>query len=137
MQTPPITPGRTSRTNSRQSTLRCATWLIAETMVVKVSAVWTPAEAAAGGTPVLISSVLEIWPNAMPSAPSTSCAAKPISAKITSAVGSAKMSGTMAEVPLLERRSLPQRAKARQVAGLGQCDAVAGNRATQHLNWER
>ena len=58
-------------------------------------------------------------------------------AKITSAVGSAKMSGTMAEVPLLERRSLPQRAKARQVAGLGQCDAVAGNRATQHLNWER
>ena len=36
--------------NSRQSTLRWATWLIAETPVVKVSAVWTLAEAQ-GGTP--------------------------------------------------------------------------------------
>ena len=33
-----------------------------ETAVVKVSAVCTPAEAAAGGTPMLISRVLEIWP---------------------------------------------------------------------------
>ena len=52
-----------------------------ETAVVKVSAVWTPADAAAGGTPMLISRVLEIWPKAMPSAPSTSCAAKPIRMK--------------------------------------------------------
>ena len=34
----------------------------ADTAVVKVSAVWTPAEAAAGGTPMLMSKVLEIWP---------------------------------------------------------------------------
>ena len=72
-------PGMTIRKNSRQSTLRWATWLMPETAVVKVSAVWTPAEAAAGGTPMLSSMVLEIWPNAMPSAPSTICAANPIS----------------------------------------------------------
>jgi hypothetical protein len=69
----------TIRKNSRQSTLRWATWLMPDTAVVKVSAVWTPADAAAGGTPMLISKVLEICPNAMPSAPSTICAAKPIS----------------------------------------------------------
>ena len=46
--------------------------------MVNVSAACTPADAAAGGTPRLISRVLEIWPKAMPSAPSTSCAAKPI-----------------------------------------------------------
>ena len=33
-----------------------------DTAVVKVSAVCTPAEAAAGGTPMLSSMVLEIWP---------------------------------------------------------------------------
>ena len=54
-----------------------ATWLIPEAPVVKTSTAWTLAEAAAGGTPRLISRVLEITPNAMPSAPSTSCAAKP------------------------------------------------------------
>ena len=72
-------PGMTIRKNSRQSTLRCATWLIAETAVVNVSArVDAGRGELAGGTPMLISKVLEIWPKAMPSAPSTSCAAKPI-----------------------------------------------------------
>ena len=52
----------TRRVNSFQSTLRWAVWLIPETAVVKVSAVWTPADAAAGGTPMLISRVLEICP---------------------------------------------------------------------------
>ena len=49
--------------------------------MVKVSTVWTPAEAAAGGTPRLSSRVLEITPNAMPSAPSISWAAKPTAMK--------------------------------------------------------
>jgi hypothetical protein len=48
-----------------------------DTQVVKVSTVCTPAEAAAGATPRLISKVLEMTPNAIPSEPSTSCAAKP------------------------------------------------------------
>ena len=56
-----MTPGMTIRRKSVQSTLRCATWLIAETPVVKVSAVCTLAEANFGGTPSAISKVLEIW----------------------------------------------------------------------------
>src|SRR6476469_6744117 len=74
-------PGSASRPSSFQSTLRCAMWLMPETQVVKVSTVWTPADAAAGATPRLIRSVLEITPNAMPSAPSTICAAMPTAMK--------------------------------------------------------
>ena len=74
---PPITPGMTIRRNSRQFTFLCSVWLIPEAPVVKTSTAWTLAEAAAGGTPRLISKVLEITPNAMPSAPSTSWAANP------------------------------------------------------------
>jgi hypothetical protein len=40
--------------------------------VVKLSTVCTPADAAAGAMPRLKSSVLEMTPNAIPSAPSTS-----------------------------------------------------------------
>ena len=47
------------RKKSRQSTFRCATWLIPDTAVVNVSAVCTPADAVAGGTPMLIRMVLE------------------------------------------------------------------------------
>ena len=49
--------------------------------MVKLSTVWTVAEATAGLMPRLSSSVFEMTPNAMPSAPSTSCAAKPIRMK--------------------------------------------------------
>src|SRR5690606_21639543 len=49
-----------------------------ETPVVKLSTMCTPAEAVAGGTPsTLTSRVLEMTPKAIPSAPSTSWAAKP------------------------------------------------------------
>ena len=41
----------TSRRNSRQSTLRCKTWLTPDAAVVKVSTACTLAEASAGGTP--------------------------------------------------------------------------------------
>ncbi len=50
----PTMPGKVRRARSFQSTLRCAMWLMPETHVVKVSTVWTPAEAAAGATPRLI-----------------------------------------------------------------------------------
>ena len=63
--------------------------------MVNVSAVCTPADAAAGGTPMLISKVLEICPNAMPSAPSTICAAKPIATKGRRTLGSARNAGKM------------------------------------------
>jgi hypothetical protein len=69
---------------SRQLTLRCTAWLMPETAVVKVSTAWTPAEADAGGTPSESSKVFEMTPNAMPSAPSTICAAKPTAAKASS-----------------------------------------------------
>jgi hypothetical protein len=48
---------------------------------VKLSTACTPADAATGGTPRLINKVLEITPKAIPSAPSISCATKPIAAK--------------------------------------------------------
>src|SRR3954447_24627434 len=74
-------PGRVNRASSFQSTLRWAIWLIPETQVVKVSTVWTPADAAAGATPRLISSVVQMPPNAIPNAPSTPCAAMPTATK--------------------------------------------------------
>jgi len=60
------------RANSFQSTLRAIVWLTPETAVVAISTVCTPAEAAAGGTPSATRAVVEMTPNAMPSAPSTS-----------------------------------------------------------------
>ena len=49
-----------------------------ETAVVKHSTRWTRCDATAGGRPITATSkVFEITPKAMPSAPSTSCAAKP------------------------------------------------------------
>ena len=61
-ENPADTPGIAMRKNRRQSTFPCAIWLMLETAVVQVSEACTPAEAEAGGTPRLISSVLEIWP---------------------------------------------------------------------------
>ena len=50
---------------------------------------WMRADAVAGGTPITATSkVLQITPNAMPSAPSTSCAANPIRMKGNSAARS-------------------------------------------------
>ena len=49
-----------------------------EVAVVKHSTTWTRCDAMAGGTPnTPTNRVFEITPNAMPSAPSTSWAAKP------------------------------------------------------------
>ncbi len=77
-----MTPGMTSRRNSRQSTFRCRVWLTPEAAVVKVSTAWTLADAIAGDTPMtLTSNVLLISPKAIPSAPSTTCAAKPTAMK--------------------------------------------------------
>ena len=90
--TPEITPGMTILKNSFQSTFLWATWLMPETAVVNVSAVWTPAEAIAGGTPSVINSVEEIMPKAMPNAPSIICAAKPTRMNGNRATGSAKSS---------------------------------------------
>ena len=77
--TPPMMPGMRSRANNFQFTFLCSAWLMPEAAVVKVSTAWTLAEATAGGRPITLTSNVElIRPNAMPSAPSTSCAAKPI-----------------------------------------------------------
>jgi hypothetical protein len=64
-------PAGASRQNSFQFTLRLRTWLVAEAAVVNISAAWTLAEAAAGGTPKDSSMVELITPYAMPRAPST------------------------------------------------------------------
>ena len=70
------------RRNSFQSMLRAIAWLVPETAVVTVSTAWTPAEAAAGGTPNAMRKLEEIMPKAMPSAPSTSWAKKPTATKV-------------------------------------------------------
>src|SRR5262245_54305530 len=110
-----MTPATVSRANRRQSTFRCTTWLAADAAVVKLSTACTPADAAAGVTPRLSRSVLEMTPNAMPSAPSTSCAKKP-TATNGSASRSEKVekSNTRARAPaewmLGSRRPRPKRA---------------------------
>src|SRR5205085_5126158 len=76
--TAPKTPATPRRATSRQSTLRCHRCEPADPAVVKISAVCTSALACAGGMPIDSIAVVEITPNATPSAPSTSCAAKPI-----------------------------------------------------------
>src|ERR1051325_617624 len=76
--TAPSAPATPSRSTNRQSTLRCQMCEAAEPAVVKISAVCTIALACAGGIPIDSMAVVEIIPNAIPSAPSTSCAANPI-----------------------------------------------------------
>ncbi|GEO16538.1 hypothetical protein MAE02_42340 [Microvirga aerophila] len=53
-----------------------------EAAVVKISVTWVTALAVAGGTPKASRLVVDRTPNAIPSAPSTSWAMKPIKAKI-------------------------------------------------------
>ena len=48
-----------------------------DTPVVNISTVWTAADALAGGIPMPTSKEVEMTPNAIPSAPSISWAAKP------------------------------------------------------------
>ena len=72
--------------------------------MVNTSTAWTLAEAAAGSTPRLTSKVLEITPNAMPSAPSTSCAAKPTRMKGRM---SAKLKIEQSRLPRLAGRNVP------------------------------
>ena len=91
-----MTPGINSFQNSGHSMLRWSRWLIPDTAVVNTSTTWIRADAVAGGTPITATSrVLQITPNAMPSAPSTSCAAKPIRMKGNSEEGSSTARSNM------------------------------------------
>src|SRR5262245_66528218 len=74
---PPITPGIAMRRAMAQSTFRCHQWDAPDAAVVKISAMWTMALACAGGVPNDSMTVVAVTPNAMPSAPSTSCANSP------------------------------------------------------------
>ena len=67
----------------RQSTLPNRQWAVPLASVVPSSAMWTEAEATAGVSPTLSSSVVEVTPYPMPSAPSTSWATNPMSPTIT------------------------------------------------------
>src|SRR5690606_24144682 len=62
--------------------LRWNTWEVPEAAVVKISVTWVTALAVAGGTPKASRLVVDRTPKAMPSAPSTSWATKPIRAKV-------------------------------------------------------
>ena len=59
---PPTHPPIARGTNSFQFTFRRQAWDPAEAAVVKTSAAWTLAEAAAGGTPTLSRTVEETTP---------------------------------------------------------------------------
>src|SRR5688572_25888644 len=90
----------------------------------------TLADAAAGGTPMLMSKVLEMTPNAIPNAPSISWATKPTRMKGRSTDGSAKTVGIIAQcspccgfAPCL---------KAGQRTSL-----ASGNSAKSILDWSR
>ena len=74
---PPITPGMAMRLTIVQSTLRCHQCEAPDAAVVKISAMWAMALACAGDDPKLSMTVVAVTPNAMPSAPSTSCANSP------------------------------------------------------------
>ncbi|PSK62419.1 hypothetical protein B0E53_05666 [Micromonospora sp. MH33] len=80
----PTAPGSAIRPTTRQSTLPNRQCEIPAARVVPISARCTEAEAAAGATPAKSSRVEEVSPYAMPSAPSTSCAASPTRARTSS-----------------------------------------------------
>src|SRR2546423_5592646 len=84
--TAPRTPAMPRRITRRQSTLRCQMCEPADAAVVKISAVCTSALACAGGMPIESIAVVEMTPNAIPSAPATSCARKPIAPSKTYSV---------------------------------------------------
>ena len=69
--------GNAMRLTIDQSTLRCHQCEAPDAAVVKISAMWVMALACAGETPKLSMTVVAVTPNAMPSAPSTSCASSP------------------------------------------------------------
>ncbi len=72
------------RVTTAQSTLPNRQREKPETSVVPHSARCTDADAVAGARPVESNSVVEVTPYAMPSEPSTICAASPTTAKIKS-----------------------------------------------------
>ena len=80
--TPPATPGTASRSMSLWSTLPSMPCAAPETPVVNTSAVCTLALTAAGGMPIASRIEDETRPKAIPSAPSTSCAPRPMATKI-------------------------------------------------------
>ena len=61
--------------------LRCHQCDAPDAAVVKISAMWTMALACAGDVPNESMTVVAVTPNAMPSAPSTSCANSPTKKK--------------------------------------------------------
>ena len=79
----PMPPGIAMIRTVRQSTLPSLWCEKPDTSVVPISDRWTAAEADAGATPAAISSVDDVTPYAMPSAPSTSCAKKPTTARMS------------------------------------------------------
>jgi hypothetical protein len=78
---PPQTPAAASLKNNFRSTFLFQMCDAPEMAVVTASAAWMLALAMAGDTPMAIRLELADTPNAMPSAPSTICAAKPIATK--------------------------------------------------------
>src|SRR5687767_13990582 len=83
---PPIMPAGARRATSLQLMLRCQIWEAPEDTVVKISVTCVTALAVAGGTPKASMAVVEMTPNAMPCAPSTICAQKPMMMKTTMSV---------------------------------------------------
>ncbi|GAA4776412.1 hypothetical protein GCM10023351_21320 [Microbacterium gilvum] len=80
----PTAPGTPIFSTVFQSTLPKRQCEMPEASVVPISARCTDALAAAGAAPIVSSSVVDVTPYAMPRAPSTSWAAKPITARRTS-----------------------------------------------------
>ena len=74
-------PGSARRETTPQSTLPKRQCAVPDANVVAISARWTVADAPAALIPRVSSSVVELTPYAMPSAPSISWAKKPISPK--------------------------------------------------------
>ncbi len=77
----PMAPGTAMRATSDHETLPNFQWDSPEVNVVPISARCTLAEETAGAMPLEISTVLQVTPKAMPSAPSTSCPNRPAKAK--------------------------------------------------------
>ena len=96
--TPPITPGNDDPPKQPPVDVCGARVADARKAVVKVSAVWNPADCGRCGTPRITSMVLEICPNAMPSAVDI-CAAKPIRTTAGGQTGSTNSSAKMLPHP--------------------------------------
>lgn len=80
----PIAPGTPSLATMDQSMFLNRQCESPDAKVVPISARWTAALACAAATPLSTSGVDAVTPNAMPSAPSTTCAPTPTRVKMRS-----------------------------------------------------